>query len=315
MEPFILLLGKSDSENIRCLAQYCEQNQHPYAIFDTDTFGKSSFLSRDHDHDLTLHLPDLDLDVSDICGIYWDRISLPNAEQGDSINIASMLQVFFTQTQLNWVNSWQAFQFHKTKPSQLLLAETLGANIPETYIGNDPVTAQIFVDEQTPCIIKPLHGGQLSEFVDPNDIQKLKDKLTLSPVTIQQYIAGTNVRTFVIGNTLYSAQIDSQNVDFRQNGNIELTPIKVPRHIEVLAVRIMRAFHMQWTAMDWRVTEHGEYVFLEANPAPMFAEFERCTGYPITKALLALLSKRAHMPKNDWGLVDRAFANSEWRRQ
>jgi glutathione synthase/RimK-type ligase-like ATP-grasp enzyme len=46
---------------------------------------------------------------------------------------------------------------------------------------------------------------------------------------------------------------------------------------------------LEWTAIDWRVKPTGEYVFLEANPSPMFIHFERQTGFPITEKLVNLL--------------------------
>ena len=44
-----------------------------------------------------------------------------------------------------------------------------------------------------------------------------------------------------------------------------------------------------WTGIDLRLTPEGRYVFLEANPSPMFLGFERQTGLPITDNLAALL--------------------------
>jgi D-alanine-D-alanine ligase-like ATP-grasp enzyme len=46
---------------------------------------------------------------------------------------------------------------------------------------------------------------------------------------------------------------------------------------------------LEWTAIDWRLKPTGEYVFLEANPSPMFIHFERQTNFPITQKLVNLL--------------------------
>jgi hypothetical protein len=48
---------------------------------------------------------------------------------------------------------------------------------------------------------------------------------------------------------------------------------------------------LEWTAIDWRLTEAGEYVFLEANPSPMFLHFEQQTGFPITQQLVQQLTR------------------------
>jgi D-alanine-D-alanine ligase-like ATP-grasp enzyme len=42
--------------------------------------------------------------------------------------------------------------------------------------------------------------------------------------------------------------------------------------------------------MDFRLTADGRYVFLEANPSPMFLGFEKATGLPLTEALVKLLT-------------------------
>lgn len=47
---------------------------------------------------------------------------------------------------------------------------------------------------------------------------------------------------------------------------------------------------LEWTAIDWRHQLTGEYVFLEANPSPMFVYFEKQTGFLITEALVQFLT-------------------------
>jgi glutathione synthase/RimK-type ligase-like ATP-grasp enzyme len=41
--------------------------------------------------------------------------------------------------------------------------------------------------------------------------------------------------------------------------------------------------------MDFIRTDDGRFVFLEANPSPMFLGFERQTGLPLSEALVNLL--------------------------
>jgi hypothetical protein len=41
--------------------------------------------------------------------------------------------------------------------------------------------------------------------------------------------------------------------------------------------------------MDFRLTPDGRYVFLEANPSPMFMGFESRCGLPLTDSLIDLL--------------------------
>jgi glutathione synthase/RimK-type ligase-like ATP-grasp enzyme len=94
------------------------------------------------------------------------------------------------------------------------------------------------------------------------------------------YIAGNNIRTYVIGNCVYSAEIRTGAVDFRDDIDLELIPLKVPPEIERMSIAIARSLLLEWTAIDWRRNNHDEYYFLEANPSPMFTYFEAKTGYP-----------------------------------
>lgn len=113
--------------------------------------------------------------------------------------------------------------------------------------------------------------------------------LRLSPVTLQEYIPGTNIRSYVIGESVYSAEIRTEAVDFRDDSQAELIPVELPETIQQQCLAITKAFKLEWTAIDWRHQPTGEYVFLEANPSPMFLYFEQQTGFPITEALVQLL--------------------------
>ena len=121
------------------------------------------------------------------------------------------------------------------------------------------------------------------------DPKRLRLALSLSPVTLQEYIPGTNIRTYAISNSVYAAEIRSNSIDFREDAEAELIPIQLPKAIQQQCFDIAKALHLDWTAIDWRKTPTGEYIFLEANPSPMFIHFERQTGFPITKELVKLL--------------------------
>jgi glutathione synthase/RimK-type ligase-like ATP-grasp enzyme len=113
--------------------------------------------------------------------------------------------------------------------------------------------------------------------------------LKLSPITIQAYISGTNIRSYVIGDSVYSAEIRSDGVDFRTDESANLIPVEIPKYVHQQCLAIKQALMLQWTAIDWRLQPTGEYIFLEANPSPMFIHFENQTGFPIAQELVRLL--------------------------
>lgn len=90
---------------------------------------------------------------------------------------------------------------------------------------------------------------------------------------------------------MYSAEIRSGAMDFREDQAAELVNRDLPEEIQKLAISIREALYLEWTAIDWRLTPEGKYVFLEANPSPMFVYFEKQSNFPITESLIQLLTR------------------------
>ncbi len=241
------------------------------------------------------------LNFQDIHRVFWRTFSgvyIPPLEDANQQRMAfndamSTLRSLMQASPAKWVNSWSAYQFHKEKPLQLNRAHRLGVTIPATLISNNPQQVQDFCHTHEKVIFKPVYGGAHTQFVTDEHLesQRLNKVLSISPVTIQEYIPGTNIRSYVIGNSVYTAEIRSQSVDFREDLSAELIPIDLPESVHQQCLAIAKAFMLEWTAIDWRVKPTGEYVFLEANPSPMFIHFEKQTGFPITQELISLLMK------------------------
>ncbi len=237
--------------------------------------------------------------LDEIHRVFWRQIAgvaIPDLEDQQQQWIAyndsmSLLRSLMQAQPDQWVNSWNAYQFHKEKPLQLSRVNQLGVQIPPTLISNDLQQITAFVASLDRVIFKPVYGGAHAQFVsqDHLDPQRLRLVLRLSPATFQAYIPGTNVRTYVIGKSVFSAEIRSSALDFRADPSAELLPLSLPSAIHHQSLAITKALKLQWTAIDWRVTPSQDYFFLEANPSPMFIYFEQQTGYPITTALVKLL--------------------------
>ncbi|GAB4376630.1 MAG: ATP-grasp ribosomal peptide maturase [Elainellaceae cyanobacterium] len=235
-----------------------------------------------------------------IHSVFWRNFSgvavpvLTNADQHQiAINDAmSAMRSFVQACPAYWVNSWDAYQFHKEKPLQLAKAKQLGVQIPATLITNDPAQVVQFVDCYEKAIFKPVYGGAHTALITRAHLEpkRLQTVLRLAPVTVQEYIPGTNIRSYIVGKSIYAAEIRSIALDFRSDRQAELIPLELPEAIQQQCLEIAKAFSLEWTAIDWRMTPAGNYVFLEANPSPMFLHFERQTHFPITKRLVELLT-------------------------
>jgi glutathione synthase/RimK-type ligase-like ATP-grasp enzyme len=242
------------------------------------------------------------LNIESIHSIFLRRISepyIPPLDNAKQERIAlddstTTLRVILKSSPAFWVNSWEiSYRIHEEKPLQLSNAKKLGIKVPATLTTNDPEQVIKFVESKERVIFKPVCGGAWTQFVTNFhlDPKRLSLALKISPVTFQEYIAGTNIRTYVIDESVYSAEVKSESVDFRQDKTSQLIPVNLPERIREQSLDIARNFGLLWTAIDWRLDPAGEYVFLEANSNPVFLYFERQTGFPVTQELVKLLTK------------------------
>jgi glutathione synthase/RimK-type ligase-like ATP-grasp enzyme len=239
------------------------------------------------------------LQISEIHSVYWRSFNgiyvpeLPDEhQQSIAFNDAvGLMRTLLQAPSIRWVNGWQAYEFHKEKPRQLAVVSNLGVTIPKTLISNDPDLITEFARTIDQAIFKPVYGGAHAKLITPEFLApaRLKLALKLAPIALQEFIAGTNIRTYVIGDRVFSAEIRTGAIDFRDDADVELIPLQIPPAIARISIAIARSLMLEWTAIDWRRNNQEEYYFLEANPSPMFTYFEAKTGYPLTEELVNLL--------------------------
>ncbi|GFD81584.1 hypothetical protein KUL118_44460 [Tenacibaculum sp. KUL118] len=318
----VALLGSEQDPQIQHTAQALRQSAIPFYIANTRYFGISWTISYDPDFDDGLiHFSSSSLcdqprvTFSNTKSAYWHEylpgFSRDNKSesggkeeeaQGGRASVlvndgwveqerASTLLCWFSYADIKWVNPIDAVRSHQCKPYQSRIAGKLGAHIPYTFVGNAPEVATQFCSNMREVIYKPVRGGRTAQFVNkqPNMRPLLNTLLSERPVTFQKYIAGVNIRSYVLGNDVLSVQIDSSELDYRNDDNASVSVTLVPRNVQQLAVKICKALGMHWCAIDWRKSAKGKYFFLEANPSPYFLKVENDTGLDITEKLVALL--------------------------
>lgn len=210
------------------------------------------------------------------------------AAYDDAISLVrSLLQL----SSIRWINPLQAYQLHREKPLQLSKVHQLGVSLPDTIVTNDLLAVQDFVNRHPKTIFKPIYGGVRTQLIAAEHLhpERLKLSLKVAPVTLQEYVAGANIRAYVIGDVVYAAEVCSAALDFHQEEDAELIPIVLPEALCRQAIAIAQALSAEWLSIDWRLTAAGEYLFLDANPNPTFLAFEQQTKFPITQALIELL--------------------------
>ncbi len=313
----VLLLGAHRDASIQHLVAALEELGQRYFILDAQRlFIDYSFSYCPNRNDGWLSDSQQTVALSDFSSAFWSQIKAPELSQEKALlpidikdepfceqiyqqELNCSLQMLLGFSKIRWCNSWRAFQMHKTKPLQLAIVKALGARIPATQISNFFPIKSDRSRPQRPCIIKPVHAGYMTQAFDtqydPNTTNIIghahTNKIKGFPFTLQNKVIGKNIRTYVIGEKVFSGLIETERLDYRLQTAEEQTvhPIQLSKQEERLAQQIRISLEMQWTAIDWIRDEEGKLVFLEANPAPMFVGFEKLTSYPLTKALLSLL--------------------------
>lgn len=238
------------------------------------------------------------LEFAQVQAVYWRSYPgvvvppLPDPEQAYIAHNDSrgLFESFLISLPARWVNGWSAYRLHQTKPVQLARVAALGVNVPATLLTNSPEELLRFVREHSPAIFKPVQGGDHAQRLTAEQLTRENlSSLACAPVTVQAEVVGTNIRAFVAGDRVLACEVRSPQLDFRDDPEPQLFVHELSADIQALCRRIARELELLWTGIDFRLTAAGEYVFLEANPSPMFLGFEAQTGLPLTAALCDLL--------------------------
>ena len=297
----ILILGFQEDEHAQHVQRQLSSRGRDVVVLDSRQFPDRIGITFDPQHAVgTIRLPcGRTLRWSDIESVYWRNYGGPGPcplPDADQVFIAendarSLLESLLIRLPARWVNGWEAFRLHQTKPVCLARVAALGASVPRTVLTNDPDQARQFASQHPRAIFKPVQGGDQTrpltrQHLAPENL----DHLRFAPITLQEEVPGTNIRVFVAGNRVLACEVATEALDYRADFHARLTVHTLPSQVESLSIRIARELALLWTGIDYRLTPRGQYVFLEANPSPMFIGFEAQTGLPLTEALAGLLT-------------------------
>jgi hypothetical protein len=180
-----------------------------------------------------------------------------------------------------------------TKPYQMRLARAVGLAVPETLITSSARRAREFVAGP---------GDVVHKVMAAPDDRLLATKqweaadadwwhaLELCPSIFQRQIAGTReLRITAVGERLFAAEFSPAFVDGRLDAAAPHVAHELPRAVAHGLLTLLERLSLAYAAIDMRIDAHGEYQFLEANPAGQFLWIEIATGMPISAAVADLL--------------------------
>ncbi len=239
------------------------------------------------------------LTLESIEAVYWryhmglqlPQLSTPFLMEMAQREIESALGSLFRNLPCRWVNSPQAVALHVYKAHQLFLMHQAGIRVPQTLISNDPQAVWAFYEAHHKKVIyKPVRGGAHAGRLTPDVLtpEKLAD-LGHAPSQFQELIEGVDIRVYAVKEEIFAGEIRSRTLDFRDDPAAPIVPVTLPDDVAQDCLKIMDLLGLVYTGIDIRRTPTGEYVFLEANPCPMFIHFEQQANYPISDRLVDLL--------------------------
>jgi len=299
-EMAVLILGNDQDEHAQHMRAYLTTQGAEVEFLDSATFPAQMQISHQPARgEGTICLPaGRTLAFADIESVYWRNYSgvspaeLPDAEQAfiAANDARSLFESLLICLPVRWVNGLAGYRWHQTKPAALARVAALGAPVPATIVTNDPQAVLEFVDRHERCIFKPVQGGAHTQRVTREHLtEKNLASLAIAPVTIQEEVPGTDIRVFVAGRRVLACEVRTKALDFRDDPDPEIVAVTLPDDVAGMCQQAAAKLALLWTGIDLRRTPDGRYVFLEANPSPMFLGFERRSGLPLTESLAALL--------------------------
>jgi glutathione synthase/RimK-type ligase-like ATP-grasp enzyme len=288
----VVLIGEESDVQIQAVARYLDADR--IILIDRERIENEIQITFDlQGRTSVLKINDEPIEVS---AVYWRNLDYYPFDGGGQYwsNTMSYYQLFLdTMFNASWWNGPTAFNEHFTKIAQYKLARALGVRMPRTIFTSDINDAYEFISQVKTAALKPVSGGQyLTVAIEANAEEVVPELIDYGnqPYAFQEFVKGKNIRTYVIGDKLYSAEMKTDEPDYRIAKNAKVIPIEISDELSQRSLDIAKALDLNWTAIDWIQPSDGDTVFLEANFSPMFKNYEDETGQPISQELAAAIS-------------------------
>lgn len=249
-----------------------------------------------------------EVNLKDISAIYTRFDSASLAEENISANTKIQIEterqicfnVLFENIDSMVINKPKAQFSNFSKLYQSFIINQYGLKIPNAIISNNKEEVENFIKtyKKNGVIYKSASSERsiVKKFTD-KDFKKL-DLLKNCPHLFQECISGKDIRVHALatGET-FACEINSDESDYRYDNNRNIVPIKIPKKISEICVKLTLNLGLYCSGIDLRKTNDNEYYCFEVNPSPAFSWYEYQTGLPISKAIAEMMLN-AHKYKN-----------------
>jgi glutathione synthase/RimK-type ligase-like ATP-grasp enzyme len=182
---------------------------------------------------------------------------------------------YFSDPDTRWVSRPDSTYRACDKVHQLRVAAQAGFRVPRTLVTQSKAQVISFWEAcERNIIVKPLVGVRepfllTRHLADPRALDE--EAFSICPAIYQENIPGTrHIRLNCFGDRFVAAAIDSEELDWRPDLNVPITPWEVPNDVRSLVRRTLSLLDLEMGAIDIKVMPSGELCWLEVNPQGQF---------------------------------------------
>jgi hypothetical protein len=304
----ILIVAPREDVHAVCVAQDLEKLGKPFRFADSTRLtneGRLEFRAgRRHGSTWTC-IDGQPIELESVRTVWHRRRFLPSVAAGCTMSDqqyfqrewTEMFSSTFSSLHDTWFVNVPDRQSAAVKPLQLRLAQQLGLRVPDTLITNDPVAAATFIELHKERVVHktlsaPRHRFLATKAWSAADREML-DNLVLAPTIFQEMITNCReLRITVIGERVFAAEFrpPSGLIDGRLDLQTPYRPHTLPPDVSRRLLALVRQLGLVFSTVDMKLTDDGEYVFLELNPMGQFLYVEILAGLPLTATMAELLA-------------------------
>jgi hypothetical protein len=303
----ILIVAPHNDAHARCVAQDLEKMGRPFRFVDSSRLareGRIQFSAGQNRGSAWTCVDGQPIALEAVDTVWHRRRFLPPAGAHHPVDDqkyfhrewTEMIAGVFSSMENAWFVNDPDRQTAAVKPLQLRLAERLALRIPDTLVTNDPVAAAAFVDRHEERVVHKTLTGPRHRFLPTKkwsaSDRDVLNQLVLAPTIFQEMVTDCReLRITVIGAQIFAAEFRPARglIDGRLDVDTPYRPHTLPNEISRRLLALVRQLGLVFSTIDMKLTDEGEYVFLELNPMGQFLYIEILAGLPLSAAMAELL--------------------------
>lgn len=293
----ICIVGDLGDLSARYVGWLAERRGVPVQLLAEDMLGVSWWFRLAPDGGGALVIGDREIDLRQVDGalvrlhpepaVSEVLAITPEAEPLYALERRHGLHWFLNEAPFRVVNRPCSGRSNGSKPYQMALLSESGFDVPEWILTTEARAAREFLGRWPEGSVYKAASGLRSHVRAVDD--ELIDRLTAgtTPVIIQRYIPGVDVRVHTIGGTAFATEVASKAIDYRFDvDEPAYRSVEVSSALMASCLATAAQEGLDLAGFDFRRDSTGRWWCLEMNPVPTFLPYEAATGHPIGDAIV-----------------------------